>query len=223
MVISRWSEHLVTDMSLPTSFRGAHPFCHERLGPNLYQSCPSGHSPLLRVGMRLCMGPLGRRRSHQALLGGRYHALRCRGGHCCTPNKQQLNLSWPYPPPPHLCRNNEAQCPRAHDGHTAEEPVTSLVPGGLEGKHHLLVTPRSEEEGLGPGRVLGKPCPGPAFLANRPPNCSSSNHRGSKAAICSKATDGSHEGCVVCIHCDGRPCWPRTFFGFQRRIFISWD
>ena len=127
------------------------------------------------------------------------------------------------PPPPHLCRNNEAQCPRAHDGHTAEEPVTSLVPGGLEGKHHLLVTPRSEEEGLGPGRVLGKPCPGPAFLANRPPNCSSSNHRGSKAAICSKATDGSHEGCVVCIHCDGRPCWPRTFFGFQRRIFISWD
>ena len=76
-------------------------------------------------------------------------------------------------------------------------------------------------EGL--GRILGKPCPGPAFLADRPPNCSSSNHRRSKAAICSKATDGFHEGCVVCIHCDGRPCRPRTFFGFQRRIFISWD
>ena len=92
-------------MSLPTAFRGAHPFCHERLGPNLSQSCPSGHWPLLHVGMRLCVGPLGRRRSHQALLGGRYRTLRCRGGHCCAPNKEQLNLSWPYPspPPPHIC------------------------------------------------------------------------------------------------------------------------
>lgn len=171
-------------------------------------------------------GPLGQKEESPGIAWGKVPHSEVQGRPLLCPQQRaaESELAIPLPSPsPHLCRNNEAQCPWAYDGHTAEEPVTSLVPGSLEGKHHLLVTPRSEEGGLGPGHILGKPCPGPAFLADQPPNCSSSNHRRSKAAICSRATDGFHEGCVVCIHCDGRPCRPRTFFGFQRRIFISWD
>lgn len=27
---------------------------------------------------------------------------------------------------------------------------------------------------------------------------------------------------VVHVRCDGRPHWPGSFFGFKRRILISW-
>lgn len=75
--------------------------------------------------------------------------------------ESQLVPARPLPSPsPHLCRNNGAQCPWVHDNHTAQQAVTSLVPGGLEGKHHLLITPRLEEGRRGPGSALGKPYPG---------------------------------------------------------------
>lgn len=162
----RWYETLVTDVNpVPTDLGRSPPFL-SRACQGCHLTCPRaavlGHQALLGDGREAVWGSRTEGRSRQA--GGAGTELRGVG---------EAVLSPPPRHPPSAGKQRGFSLLGLMTATHLKSPVTSLVPGGLEGKHHLLVPPparRREGEDWGlpeagalhwPGRAWPLPPPGP--------------------------------------------------------------